>query len=287
MQKYKEYDPDELKHVQNLELKILKEIISICETHGLKYYAYAGTLLGTIRHGGFIPWDDDIDIIMFRDDYEKLLKIMETELSDEFYVLNICKQKDYYMPISQVCLKGTRFENSYELPTSHVKGICMDIFPLDNISESPTKQKIQHNMVQILFHLLKNSLYNINTPNKIISLIHSLMHHFLKIIPGPKFLKKRYLNCLTRYNEETTNYGTVFFSQVDSPKFGKYGFFDKRDFEPAEKVKFEDIYVNVPKNYDKILSLIYEDHMTLPPIEKRRNIGPDRLDFGKYKLNKK
>ena len=282
MQKLKEYDPDDLKRVQDLELKILKEVISICEKHGLKYYAYGGTALGAIRHNGFIPWDDDIDIAMFRDDYEELLKIMETELGEEYYVLTMLKQKDFYMPISQVCLKGTRFENSYELPTSHVKGICIDIFPIDNLPKSFNKQKIQHYMVQIIRHLLINSLYNINTPNKIMSFIHSVIHHILKTIPGPKFLKKRYLNRLTKYNEIETNYCTVFFSQVDFLKFGKYGFFDKRDFEPSIKVKFEDIEINIQKEYDKILTMYYGDYMTLPPKEKRYNIGPDLIDFGKY-----
>ncbi len=282
MQKFKEYDPDELKHVQKLELKILKEVISICEAHGLKYYAYGGTAIGAIRHGGFIPWDDDIDIAMFREDYEKLLKIMDTELSEEYYVLSLCKQKEYYMPISQVCLKGTRFENSFELPTSYIKGICIDIFPLDNISKSKNKQKIQHNMVQIIRHLLINSLYDIETPNKIISVIHSLLHHTLKIFPGYKSLKNSYLNCLTKYNKEKTDYVTAFYSQVDYLKYGKYGFLDKRDFEPSKKVKFEDIEINIQKEYDKILTTIYGDYMNLPPKEKRYNIGPDLLDFGNY-----
>ena len=93
MLKQKKYDPNDLKHLQQIELKILKEVISICESNNLKYYAFGGTALGAVRHGGFIPWDDDIDIAMFRDDYDKLLEILDNNLSDEYYVLNLYKHE--------------------------------------------------------------------------------------------------------------------------------------------------------------------------------------------------
>lgn len=74
--KYNEYDDKTLKHLQSLELMILKDFIKICEENNLTYYMYAGSLLGTIRHNGFIPWDDDLDVIMFRDDFEKFKKFL-------------------------------------------------------------------------------------------------------------------------------------------------------------------------------------------------------------------
>ena len=282
MKKLKDYNNDDLKHLQRVELKILKDVISICENHNLKYYAYGGTALGAIRHGGFIPWDDDVDIVMFRDDYEKLLKIMETELSDEYYVLNFRKQKYYCYSFTEVCLKGTSFHNLDEYILQYDKGICIDIFPLDNVPKSRLKQIIHHYRVTILYHLVVNSIHKINTPNKILSLIHSITHYTLKAIPGYKFLKKRYYKCLIKYNKKETDYATVFFSQVDFLNFGKYGFFEKKDFEPTKKVKFENIEINIQNNYDKILTTYYGDYMTLPPKEKRYNNNIDILDFGKY-----
>ena len=84
-----EYDTDTLKHVQEVQLMIFKDFIEICEKNDLEYYAYGGTVLGAIRHKGFIPWDDDIDILMFREDYEKFLKIMGETKSSKYELLNI------------------------------------------------------------------------------------------------------------------------------------------------------------------------------------------------------
>ena len=283
MLKLKKYKPDDLKHVQELELKILKEIISICESHDLKYYAYAGTALGAVRHNGFIPWDDDIDIVMFREDYEKLLKILDTELSEEYYVLNFHKHEKYYLPVTQVCLKGTEFRTYTILPNSYKLGIFIDIFPLDNVPESELKRKIYFSKYIIYHHLMLNSIFNIKTPNKINSYIHYVIHHILGFYPGHEGIVKKFLKYLTRYNHKNTNYVTLHLARtVDYINFGKNGFFDKRDFEPSKKIKFEDIEIVIPNNYDKILTLIYGDYMTLPPEEKRYNHAPEILDFGKY-----
>ena len=81
--KYTEYDDKTLKHLQSLELMILKDFIKICEEYDLTYYMYAGSLLGAVRHNGFIPWDDDLDVIMFRDDYEKFKKVFSSSPNEK------------------------------------------------------------------------------------------------------------------------------------------------------------------------------------------------------------
>lgn len=282
MQRYKEYDPAELKHLQQLELKILKEVISICESHDLKYYPHGGTALGAVRHNGFIPWDDDIDIAMFRDDYEKLLRIMETELPDEYYILNYYKHTDCHFTITRVCLKGTKFQHPNPIPVSFDEGICIDIFPIDYVPKSTTKRKLYYHRCAIIRHLFMNSIFKINTPNKLNSFIHSILHNILKIIPGQKFILNRYINCLTKYNKKKTSCVTIHESRVDFLRFGKFGYFDKKDFEPSKKVKFEDIEINLQNNYDKILTIYYGDYMTLPPLEERFNHSGYIIDFGKY-----
>ena len=92
--KYTEYDEKVLKHLQSLELMILKEFINICEENNLTYYMYAGSLLGTIRHQGFIPWDDDLDVIMFRDDFEKFKEIFISNPHDKIKLLSIETEED-------------------------------------------------------------------------------------------------------------------------------------------------------------------------------------------------
>ena len=123
-----EYDTDTLKHVQEVQLMIFKDFIEICEKNDLEYYAYGGTVLGAIRHKGFIPWDDDIDILMFREDYEKFLKIMGETKSSKYELLNIDKNEDYHYMFSKMSLKGTSFRNYWCLEKSFNVGINIDIF---------------------------------------------------------------------------------------------------------------------------------------------------------------
>lgn len=283
MEDLSHYNPEgsTLRRAQLRMLEILKVVDDICTKHGIQYTLDGGTLIGAVRHGGFIPWDDDIDIALFRDDYDKLLKIMDTELSDEYYVLNLHKHEDCYFSITRVCLKGTKFQHPNALPYSFNEGICIDIFPLDNVPNSHIKRIIHHYRCNLYFILVLNSAFNFNPSNKVLSLIHSIIYHALKTIPGSKNLIKRFDNCLTKYNNKT-NYVTSLTSQVDFLKFGKYGFFDKRDFEPSKKIKFEDIEINIQENYDKILTTLYGDYMALPPEEDRRNHSEYLVDFGKY-----
>ena len=82
------YEPDVLKHLQQVEMGIVKDFIRICEENKLTYFAYAGTGIGALRHKGYIPWDDDIDISMPRKDYDEFLRIVQEEMGDKYYVLN-------------------------------------------------------------------------------------------------------------------------------------------------------------------------------------------------------
>jgi len=277
MTNLKKYTDEELNLIKRNELMILKEIIRLCEENNLKYYLYGGTALGAIRHKGFIPWDDDIDITLFREDYERLMEILDEHLDEKFEILNSKKQEDYFLPFTKVSLKGTRFEEFWVEQVSFNIGFFIDIFPLDNIPESEFKFKIQYYKCRIYYHLLVNSIVKIETGSKINSFLHKFLHSFLNIIPrSDKFFKKKYLKSLIKYNNIETNFVTDYYSQR-----GIY-IFDKQDFEPSKKVKFESIYANIPKNCDKILTEIYGNYMELPPKDKRFNHAPEVLDFGKY-----
>lgn len=105
----KEYDDETLHHVQRLELMILKDFIKVCTEHNLTYFAYAGTGLGALRHKGFIPWDDDIDVCLPAADHDKVLRIFEEQYSDKYEVINAQKNPQYPLPTSRIMIKGTQF----------------------------------------------------------------------------------------------------------------------------------------------------------------------------------
>lgn len=274
----KKYTDDELNHLKQLELTVLEYVIQLCEENNLKYYLFYGTALGAIRHEGFIPWDDDVDIVMFREDYEKLLEIMDKELDPRFGVLNSKKEEEYILPFTKVFLKETRFEEWWVKHVSYNIGIFIDIFPLDNIPNNKFKFKIQFYKSRVIEHILLNYIIKIKTKSQINTLLHSLIHATLNNIPiSLEYWKKMYLKTMIKYNDIETDYVTEYYA--------RYGIisFNKKDFNPSKKVKFESLSANIPKNYDKILTQLYGNYMELPPTDERYNHTPEVLDFGKYK----
>ena len=103
------YNDDELNRLKTLEMSILKDFIEICEANDIKYFGLAGTCLGAVRHGGYIPWDDDIDVGLLRADFNRLIEIVERDYSDKYYVLNSERYENYPLMTTRICIKDTKF----------------------------------------------------------------------------------------------------------------------------------------------------------------------------------
>ena len=127
---------------------LLEEIKRICKKFDLKYYAIAGTLLGAVRHKGPIPWDDDMDIGMMREDYEKFLAAVKTELGDRFFLQNFDTDKGYGLNFSKLLLLDTVMIERNAADSGAYKCIYVDIFPLDNAPDDADLQE----MINIIFH---------------------------------------------------------------------------------------------------------------------------------------
>ena len=124
-------DKDVLRKVQLLQLKIAKEIKRICDKNNIDYILDSGTLLGAVRHKGFIPWDDDMDIAMTREEYNRFIDVAKIELGEEYFLQTWDTDNNYPMPFAKVRLNDTRYiENVFENANMH-QGIYVDIFPYD------------------------------------------------------------------------------------------------------------------------------------------------------------
>ena len=142
------YSADELDMIQKLELKILKEIIRICKKEKIEYFLIGGSALGAIRHEGFIPWDDDIDVGMTRENYDNFLRVAEQYLGEEFYLQSPSSDRKSPYSYSKLMLKGTLFLEYAQRNLKTQSGIYVDIFPFDEVPDNESENERQFKAVQ-------------------------------------------------------------------------------------------------------------------------------------------
>ena len=262
----------ELRHLQMVILEIAKDIDALCKKNGIDYYLLGGSAIGAIRHGGFIPWDDDLDIIMDHENYDRFIRICREQLNPEKYYVQE-SLVDRPMLFSKIKLKGTFFEEpgSYEKDTDKC-GIFLDVFKLDNAPSNLLAKKWQYvcGKYVLCYCLLQRGYAEATLKKKL--LMWSAFP--LKI----KWLRRFFLHQLTKYNnQETEEYAT----------FGeryryKATFYRKELFGSPLFVQFEDTMLPVPEKYDEMLRQLFGDYMTPPPIEEQVGWHLKGVDFGKY-----
>ena len=276
MNNYKEYNKKTLKHLQKVELMILKDFIKICDENNLNYFLYGGTLLGAIRHKGFIPWDDDLDVIMFRKDYEKFLKIMENnEINEKYEIINT-KYDDYFFNFNKMSLKNTLFNEYWYDQVKFKMGIHIDIFALDNLPNNKIKRYLFMQKCFITDRLFSMSAIKIKDKKEYIKVISSFINSILnKLNLTPKYFQRKTDKLFKKYNNKKT-------SHISDLTANKPLNFKMNDFLPAKTCNFENTTVKIPNKYDKILTLLYGNYMKIPPKEKRVNHQAYKLKFGDY-----
>ena len=248
-----------LTRIHSTLIEILDEIVRICELHNLRYYLIGGTLLGAIRHAGFIPWDDDLDIVMPRKDYESLMCLCETELDEAYYLQSYRNEPDFWLPFSKVRKKNTLFlENQAPVNFSLKKmGIFVDVFPLDDAKKERGFQRVQWKLFR-LFRVMQDAKY----PNTQVS---GFCHFLSAFFSNQKLLRLQQW-AMKLANEESKTYYVNFGSQYGIRKQT----IAKDRYDPPTKVKFEGKKYNAPCDWDYFLKRIYGgSYMEIPSPEKR------------------
>ena len=259
-----------LKKLHDAELEILDEIARVCDENNIKYFILFGTLLGAVRHKGFIPWDDDIDIGMLREDYTKFLEIAPKEIKQKFFLDNINNSDDWYLNFSKVKNRNTIFEEELSLGFNGSKNIFVDIFPIDYVKDDHLSKKLIFKQKLVGF---LNCVMCTNTFKKKENKKALFVSKFMSNKMAAKIIDKI---CISK---RKTDY-LMFFGFDLSDAF----FANKNIFLPLKKMDFEGKKYYAPRDHQAVLTLLYgKDYMELPPIEKRVTHKPVKIEFEKEK----
>lgn len=254
------YSPDgsPLRRQQERMLELLCEIDRICQKHGIRYWLSSGTLIGAVRHGGFIPWDDDLDIEMMREDYDRLMDILPTELPSTMALQNHRTDHTYFFFYAKVRDRRSLLSegNNYDRMWKE-QGIYIDIFPLEYqpISIHKISEKTAGHMYKIWRTCTDDNL----GIRKVMRLFHFNRRFVFPLL--------RLLCSISGTDVITSGMGIPY----HNPRFAK-------DIFPLATLKFEGREFPVPHNYDHMLRLMYGDYMQLPP-EERITTHCVRLEF--------
>ncbi len=251
-----------LSKLHSIQVEILDEIVRICDSNRLDYFLIGGTLLGAIRHKGFIPWDDDIDIAMPRDAYDKFISLCNSELSNKYMVDSFENNSGYWLPFIKIRKRNTVYEEKIISANKSIpKGVWVDIFPLDNVKHLKSiVQFLQAKLVKYIRHFISiKQGYSTVTSIKGI-----ILFNLFRLINTHTAFKIQH-KIMTIWNDQETRYFVNLGSQYNYVKQT----IPKDKYYPPVKVEFEGKLYNAPNDWDYILTRIYGDYMQLPPVEKR------------------
>ena len=255
----------QINKLRETQLLLLGEFVRICEKLGLRYFAVQGTLLGTIRHGGTIPWDDDIDVGMLRNDYEVFLSKAPEMLPEYYFLQTFHTDPEYYHCFAKLRDSRTTFiENTAQKFSRMNQGIFIDIFPFDFYPESFLKAKWFDLKKFIFRYRLRSEFYipQDNERNAANVLRKLLMYMAKTVCPSERraLQESEKLFVSVKPGKMLINNG--------SP-WGKREIVEKSWMEKTEKHKYENLLICVPVDYDNYLRHVYGNYMQLPPENER------------------
>ena len=251
----------DLRRLQLVQLELLEELDRVCRKHGIRYLMDGGTMIGAVRHKGFIPWDDDIDVAMLREDYEKFKTVTWDLNSDLYFFQDHTTDSRYRWGYGKLRKKGTSFIRKGQ---EHIKcqdGVFIDIFPFDDIPDSRFMQKMQ----DIYLFCLRKILWA--EVGKIVCRgVWGCWYWLLSKIPYKWVLARVDAIAMKSKNDSPRRARILMFPAFS--KNGEYGL-DKRILLEVEDFEFEGKKFLGYKNYDERLSAEYGDYMKLPPEVER------------------
>ncbi len=275
------YSPETLRKLQMVEWEILKKFDAMCQKYDLQYFALYGTTLGQIRHGGIIPWDDDIDIGIMRKDYDRLKELVPKEFGEGYTFIDGSTEPSYPFATGRIMKNGTEFRMLSMKNAKFTPGIFLDIFPIDWLPDDPKAMERVKRKCWVLekMNVLRNQPFP-NLPYRglkryVVRAACAVAAIVMKLFPRKTLQKWMRQAPQATKGQETGFLGWPF--GIDQSQ----SIYPKDMVFPLQRLPFEDSYINMPRDPHGITRMVYgDDYMTPPPEGKRSYIVPYKLSFG-------
>lgn len=250
----------QLRQLKNLQLEMLVQFQTVCHKLHLRYYLMGGTMLGAVRHGGFIPWDDDIDVGMPRRDYDIFLEKAQSLLPEHLFVQSFVTDPQYPANFAKIRNSNTTYVESSVKKRKMNHGVYMDIFPLDYYPENP--RALERKKTALALRI--NRVFTDTHPKPITRLASFLACLYCPTVKSALQRREKLFRSVTSGSRIANHCGA----------------WGSREIVPADwygegvEASFEGVTVIIPSQYDKWLTQVYGDYMQLPPEEKRKSHHP-------------
>ena len=254
------------KEIQDVSLEILKKITDVCEQFDLRYYLIYGTLIGAIRHKGFIPWDDDLDIMMPRPDYERLLNYLRENKIKDLTVFNHKTHVNYPYMITRI--SDDRYHIEAENEQSVGMGVFIDIYPFDGLGDTREEALgygLKGDRLSSFCFQASRRHFSLDNTTSLVRKILKFPVYLISRLIGKDFFQKKIEALAGRFEYDESRYVGCFVWLSGGWK----DIFERAWFDEFEMCPFGVYEFRVPKEYDKVLRHIYGDYMKLPPEKDR------------------
>lgn len=263
----------DIRRIQLMQLDMIKSVHEVCRANGLRYVMLSGTLLGAVRHKGFIPWDDDLDIGLLRPDYEKLIALLESHPIKGCFLQTFRTDPHYIQPYAKLRLDHTRYVESYWKNIDMHHGVFIDIFPLDKVKKPGGRGTELRRLMakEITFAIWRKEKCTLQ--RKGIKRLEEVLSTLLALLPKRALIRMQ--DRLVLREDKPWRYASSMFTSNYTT--GKV-YYELSDFDALRLFDFEDTRLYGPADYDAKLRRLFRNYMELPPVEKR-NSGHDVIEI--------
>lgn len=262
---------EELLKLQAVELELIAEVDRICKKNGISYLMVGGTMLGAIRHKGFIPWDDDADIGFLRSEYDRFLKACAEDLDHEKFFVQDCRQSNgYRWGYGKLRRKGSEFVRLGQEHMPYSQCISIDLMPFDGVPDNWLLRRIHYFMCFVFRKIFWSEVGKKNEKNCILRALYQL----LSFIPE-KFIYKRYQRFIDFSNKRERKLVRILTFPTPKKCFG----YCRKWYVELAEYEFEKLKLPGARDYDDYLTVKYGKYMELPPKEKQKVHPVSKLSF--------